>query len=165
MKRRILFLYSAAFLLGGCGADGLTQDGAQKTQAGGSPFMPKDDAAAAVTVALAGNAFVTSAAPGAAEIINENGLANWNSASTVTSAWFRVAAAGPVAVALDAKLPAGGNSTVRVTVNGTPFSVKLAGAAGKTYAVGTVNVAAPGYVKVDLQGISKSGAYLATWPR
>jgi hypothetical protein len=154
MKQRRLFLYSAALILCGCGADSTGE--APVVQAAARQAAP---AATAQSVALAGNAFITSAPAGASEIINDNGLANWSNANTVTSAYFRMASAGSVTLGLDARLAGSKNSTIRVTVNGTPFTVKLAGSSSKTYAVGTVNVAAPGYVKVDLQGVSKDGGY------
>lgn len=158
MKQRRMFLYSAALFLAGCGGDGAST-GAPVAQMLAAAVTVAPAAASTYTVALAGNAFITSAPAGAGEIINENGLANWSSAGAVTSAWFRVASAGAVTLGLDARLAGSSNSTIRVTVNGTPFNVALAGAATRTYAVGTVNVAAPGYVKVDLQGISKDGGY------
>jgi hypothetical protein len=108
------------------------------------------------SVELAGNAFITSADKGA--VIGEHGLTGWSNPATVASTYFRVAEAGPVQVALDASLADGGNSTVRVKINGTPFDVRLAGRARKTYAVGTVHVPAAGYVKVDLQGLTRSKA-------
>ena len=108
------------------------------------------------SVELAGNAFITSADKGA--VIGEHGLTGWSNPATVASTYFRVAEAGPVQVALDASLADGGNSTVRVKINGAPFDVRLAGKARKTYAIGTVNVPAAGYVKVDLQGLSRAKA-------
>lgn len=122
--------------------------------------------AADSVVALAGNAFITSAAPNADEMITDAGLANWTSAGTVTSTYFRVAAApncsrscpATVTLTLNARLAGSDHSTVRVSVNGTSFDVKLAGTATKSYAVGTVVVPA-GYVRVDLQGVSKDGGY------
>jgi hypothetical protein len=162
MKQRRMFLYSAALFLAGCGGDSTSNANAPAAQSlATAPVAVATPSAAAVTstVALAGNAFVTSLPSGAEEIITDSGLANWSNAGAVTSAYFRVAAAGPVTVAMDARLAGSNNSTVKVTVNGTPFTVPLAGAASKTYAVGTVNVAAAGYVKVDLQGVSKDGGY------
>ncbi|NYE60815.1 hypothetical protein FHW58_001967 [Duganella sp. 1224] len=166
MKQRRTFLYSAVLFLAACGGEGagngtpMAQALAAAPSASATSAEPATPAAASTaTVALAGNAFITSAPAGAAEVINDNGLANWNNASTVTSAYFRVASAGSVTLGLDARLAGSNNSTIRVTVNGTPFTVALAGTATKTYAVGTVNVAAPGYVKVDLQGVSKDGGY------
>ncbi|KAF5355292.1 hypothetical protein D9758_006101 [Tetrapyrgos nigripes] len=113
----------------------------------------------AKTVALTGNAFITTAATGTSELINSNGLANWNNANTITSVYFRMASAGSVTVGLNAYLAGSNNSTVRVTINGTAFTVQLAGTTPKTYPVGTVNVTTPGYVKVDLQGMTKDGGF------
>ncbi|KAJ6544626.1 hypothetical protein DFH09DRAFT_928280 [Mycena vulgaris] len=107
----------------------------------------------------AGNAFITTAPAGAGEVINDNGLANWSNANTISSAYFRMASAGEVMVGLNAYLAGSNHSSVRVTINGTAFTVQLAGTTPKTYPVGTVNVAAPGYVKVDMQGVTKDGGY------
>jgi hypothetical protein len=111
-----------------------------------------------LAVALAGNGFVTSAGTGATETIGDTGLVNWTSASTVTSVYFRMAQAGTVAVSLDAKGSGSKASTVRVTVNGVPFNVQLSGKTLATFPVGSVNVPAAGYVKVDLQGLSRGGS-------
>ena len=135
-------------LLAACG-------GATATGNGNTALLAATVAAPATsaTVELAGNAFITSGNEGA--VISERGLSGWSNPAAVASTYFRVGGAGPVQVALDASLADGGNSTIRVKVNGTPFDVKLAGKERKTYAVGTVNVAAAGYVKVDLQGLSR----------
>ncbi|MDL2353755.1 MAG: DUF5077 domain-containing protein [Pseudomonadota bacterium] len=156
MKQRRLFLYSIALILSGCGGGSATSPPVSEARilAAKAPAI----AASALTVALAGNAFITTDT-GGGEIINASGLANWNNAGTVTSAYFRMASAGSVTLGLDAKLSGSNNSSIRVTVNGTPFTVQLAGTASNTYTVGTVNVPAAGYVKVDLQGISKDGGY------
>lgn len=159
MKRRSLLVQSLtpllALLLAGCGGpSAVTTESPRAVQGAQTATVTT-----AATIALAGNAFITSAAPGATEVINSNGLANWTSAGTVASAWFRMDSAGSATVAMDAKLAGSASSTVKVTINGTPFTVNLSGAASKTYAVGTVNVAAPGYVRVDLQGVSKNGGY------
>lgn len=116
----------------------------------------------AKTVALEGNAFITTVPPGSGEVINSSGLSNWNNANTITSVYFRMASAGSVTIGLNAYLVGSNNSTVRATVDGIMFNVHLAGVAPKTYPVGTVNVAAPGYVKVDLQGVTKDGGSFGT---
>jgi hypothetical protein len=66
--------------------------------------------------------------------------------------------AGMLTLALDARSQDSEHSTIRVTVNGQPFTVALAGSAVRSYAVGSIAVAAPGYVRVDLQGVSKDGS-------
>ncbi|WDF69455.1 DUF3472 domain-containing protein [Sphingobacterium oryzagri] len=112
-------------------------------------------------VALAGNAFVTSRPTGASEIINNAGLANWNNAATIISIYFRVEHAGDVQLKLKAKVaPANNSSKIRVAIGNTAREIDLAGADFKDYDLGTFTVQA-GYVKVDLQGISKTGGYFA----
>jgi hypothetical protein len=153
MKHRSSLLYAVLpampLLLAACGGATAT------TSPGGTALLAAAVAAPATTatVELAGNAFITSGQEGA--VIVEHGLAGWSNPAAIASTYFRVDGAGPVQVALDASLADGGNSTIRVKINGTPFDVKLAGKARKTYAVGTVNVAAAGYVKVDLQGLTR----------
>jgi hypothetical protein len=143
-------LVALAFVLGVCGG-----------AAAGNAVQQEGKKAAIVApgmaVALAGNGFVTSAGTGATETIGDSGLVNWTSANTVTSVYFRMAQAGTVALSMDAQGATGKSSTVRVTVNGTAFNVQLSGKA-KNYPIGTVNIAAPGYVKVDVKGISRSGS-------
>lgn len=152
MKHRSSLLYAILpampLLLAACG-------GATTTGTGNTALLATSVVVPGTTstVELAGNAFITCGDKGAA--ISEKGLANWSDPNAVASTYFRVAEAGPVQVALDASLADGGNSTIRVKINGKPFDVELAGKARKTYAVGTVNVAAAGYVKVDMQGLSR----------
>ncbi|MDF2188557.1 DUF5077 domain-containing protein [Paraflavitalea sp. CAU 1676] len=118
-------------------------------------------AAAVINVPLGGNAYITQKDAGAAEVIASYGLANWTSANTITSTYFRLGNTGQLTVAVKAKVPSG-TSSIRVTVNGTPFTLSgLTGKNAQTYTAGTVSITAAGYVKVDLQGISKTGGYFA----
>lgn len=155
MQRRS-FLYSALMLLTACGGD-LASTGEQRAVQGAAAAPVP--VAVTSTVALAGNAFITTAARRGEEEIGDGGLANWSSSAAITSVYFHVASAGAVTLELDASLAGSKKSSIRVTANNTPFTVNLAGSASKTYAVGVINVAAPGYVRVDLQGISKDGGY------
>jgi hypothetical protein len=157
MKRKVLLLNCLALTLAACGGD--AANSAPELSQVSTASQQSEAVAAGATVALAGNAFITSAGTGATEIINANGLANWTNANTVVSSYFRVASAGQVTVSIDAKVGGGGSSKIQVTVNGTPFTVNMSGGSSKTYAVGTVNVPAAGYVKVDLKGVTKSGGY------
>ncbi|WP_293888436.1 MULTISPECIES: DUF3472 domain-containing protein [unclassified Sphingobacterium] len=113
-------------------------------------------------VPLGGNGFVTSAPSGAAEVINSNGLANWNNVNSVISTYAKVPQAGALRVKIRAKvLSSGDSSTVKLTINGISKQIKLKGAALKDYTVGTYSLNTAGYVKMDLQGVTKSGGYFA----
>ena len=168
MQRRSLVLSTllsplALFAAGCGGANGGAAPTVTAAQVTSVPVSLPTNAAAGsssgASVALAGNAFVTNAPAGATEVITDNGLANWTSPDTVTSIWFRMASAGSATLALDARLAGSSSSRIRVTANGKPFELTLIPGATRTYTLGTIDVAAPGYVRVDLQGISKNGGY------
>ncbi len=110
---------------------------------------------------LAGNAFITSKESGTSEQINNNGLANWSNKNTVISSYIRVNKAGTIKLGLNAKvLPDGNSSQVKVTVNGNSKTLDLKNSEINEYPIGDFTVDT-GYVKIDLQGIDKSGAYFA----
>jgi len=113
------------------------------------------------TLPLAGNAFLSSESGSFSEIITNNGLGNWNSDKTVTSTYIRVNKDGKLNLGLKAKvLPAGNTSQVKITVNGESKTIELSGADVKSYPIGDFTVQA-GYIKIDLQGVNKSGGYFA----
>ncbi|WP_205195379.1 DUF5077 domain-containing protein [Chitinophaga sp. Cy-1792] len=115
-------------------------------------------AASSYDVALAGNGFVTTLPAGGAEVITSNGLGNWTSANSITSTYFRVGLTGTLNITVRAKVPSG-TSVIKVTVNGTSFNKTITGTGYTDYSIGSVNITTPGYVQVDLQGVSKSGGY------
>lgn len=110
-------------------------------------------------VPLAGNSFITYAPAGAPEVITGNGLGNWINANTITSTYFKVGNSGMLTLSLKAKVPSG-SSTIKVTVNGTSKNITITGSSYAVHPVGNFNVSS-GYVKVDLQGINKTGNYFA----
>ncbi len=110
-------------------------------------------------VPLAGNAFVTSAPPGAPEVITNNGLGNWINPNTIVSTYFKVGNSGTLNLSLKAKVPSG-TSTIKITVNGVSQNISITGSTYAIHPVGNFSVPV-GYVKVDLQGITKTGGYFA----
>lgn len=123
--------------------------------------QPQTPPSATIAVPLAGNAYITQQAPGSAEVITDSGLGNWTNAGSITSVYFHLGQTGQLNISLKAKVASSGISSVKVTVNGTPFTLNLSGSDYKTYSVGTVSINVTGYTKVDLQGLSKSGTYFA----
>lgn len=110
------------------------------------------------SVPLAGNAFITA---GAAAAINTTGLGNWTNSNTITSTYVKTTAAGNLSLKLRAKVaPAGNSSVVNVTVNGVSKTVNLSGDNYQEFIVGDFP-ATIGYTKIDIQGLSKTGAYYA----
>jgi hypothetical protein len=114
-----------------------------------------------IIIPLAGNAYITQRAPGGKEAIENNGLVGWTNAGSIVSTYFRLEHSGQLTLSVKAKVPSG-SSTIKVVINGMPFTVSgLAGDSEKLYPVGTVNIDRAGYIKVDLQGIDKTGEYFA----
>jgi hypothetical protein len=114
---------------------------------------------AAATVPLGGNAFITQPSPTANETIADDGLHNWDSSKTVVSVYFDVQQAGDLQLALIGALSGASHSTVKVSVGGQSHLVNLGSAASGPFDAGSFTVSEPGYVKVDLQGISTDGGY------
>ncbi|MBP2616444.1 DUF3472 domain-containing protein [Chryseobacterium jejuense] len=116
--------------------------------------------AASFNVPVAGNSFLTAKPSGASEVITSSNLGNWTNSSTVISTYFRVSNTGTLNIGLKASVPSG-TSVVKVTVGSTSKNVTLTGSGYKNYTVGDFTVSSAGYVKVDLQGVSKTGGYFA----
>lgn len=102
-------------------------------------------------VALAGNAYRTSLERDAR--ITEKGLSDWKNPATVVSVYFYVPSPGTVDLMLKAK----GKSLINVTYQKAKFLVKLDAADFQEIPVGEINVSMPGYVRIDLQGVEKTG--------
>lgn len=109
---------------------------------------------------VSGNSFFTVKPSGASEVITTTHLGNWTNSATVISTYFRVSNTGTLNIGLKASVPSG-TSVVKITVGNTSKNITLTGSANTDYIVGDFSVSTPGYVKVDLQGVSKTGGYFA----
>jgi hypothetical protein len=114
--------------------------------------------ASSYSVKLAGNAFIT--AGGGSEQITTQGLQYWSSSSSIISTYFRLSLTGTLTIKVKAK--SSGTSVVAVRVNGTQIgSITINKKSLTTFTVNTINMSNTGYVKVDLQGVSKTSTYFA----
>lgn len=107
-------------------------------------------------VPLEGNGFITQPAAGGSEAIVAGGLVNWKNTSSVVSTYFKLGQIGKLNLAIKASVVTG-TSVVKLTVNGTSFNVTLKGNTPVVFPAGSVDITTSGYVKVDLQGVSKEG--------
>lgn len=110
-------------------------------------------------IPLAGNAYLTNIDSGAS-ISDENGLDSWTNGSSVISIFFKTSSAGKLDLALKGFVE--GSSTITVKVADKSFDVKLNKPSVSTISVGSITILTPGYVRVDLQGKSKTGATFGT---
>lgn len=113
-------------------------------------------------IPMGGNSYVTKQeGEGGGGGRRGGGGARLQSPDTVQSVFFRVDRAGEFDLALKAKLPQG-ESKLRATVNGKAHEIELKGGAEpQSAALGKVQVKEAGYVRVDLQGLKKSGDVFA----
>lgn len=109
------------------------------------------------TISMGGNAYVTQLATGGTETVTSTSLSGWTNPNSVFSTYFRLGLTGSLTVKVKAKVLSG-NSTVKVTINGIAYNVSMTGKNYNTYNVASVNIGSAGYVKVDFQGISKTGS-------
>ncbi|HUM51013.1 MAG TPA: DUF5077 domain-containing protein [Chitinophagales bacterium] len=155
---KIITLFSVVFFISCQKNDSIVPGDSGQRLGGVGPTIPP--ISTGLSIPLAGNAFITTAATNGTESITSNGLENWTSPTAVISTFFRIGVTGLLDVKINAKVNSG-SSTIKVTINGTPYTVAVAGNVIKSYTVATVNITKVGYVKVDIQGVSKTGSNYA----
>ncbi len=149
-QRRCLLAASAAVLLAGLAPLVATADEHQQDE----QARETDSATTASwTIPFGGNAYVT----GGEMPQRRRGRSR---SDLVQSLYFRVDRAADLQIALRAAVPEG-QSQVRATVAGQPFTVDLQGDQPTAFPLGRVRIEQEGYVRVDLQGLSKTGAVFA----
>lgn len=102
-------------------------------------------------VKLSGNAYVTAQRDGAR--ISEQGLTQWSSPASVVSVYLYLHQPEEFKLSLRAR----GQSVVSVTCAGKKHQAKLSSDDFVLAPVGAVKVKAPGYVRIDIQGVKKGG--------
>ena len=104
-----------------------------------------------LAINLSGNGYVTTGQDGA--VITDNGIEDWTSPESVISVYFYLHEPSKADLSLLAK----GDSQIMVSYGKKSFKVNLHSEDYKQVHVGKIDIKKPGYVKVDLQGISKKG--------
>ena len=120
-----------------------------------SPGIPQ--AQNPVRIPIGGNTYVTSGTPDAPDRMGRSGVQNWQSEKTVFSTWFHTDKPAKLTLALQLAV-AEGKSEIRITAEGKSFIIRRAKGGEKTYKAGTISVNNPGYVRVDLQGVRRTGS-------
>nr|WP_217452302.1 DUF5077 domain-containing protein [Mucilaginibacter humi] len=112
---------------------------------------------AAVVVPLGGNAFV---GPQAKAVINEHGLSNWTNGEDVVTVYVRPEKAGSLHIGFKMSVPTG-ESNISVKAAGHTLTKKIAAAGYNVVFFGEINIDKPGYLKIELRGLSKTGSVFA----
>lgn len=106
-------------------------------------------------IPLGGNAWVS-----APDTITDGGLTGLKSAKSTANIYFRVSVAQDLQLALVVRVPQG-SSTIQLSAGKNTFVKKLNNTTFDTVSFGKVHIPEPGYIKVSLKGISKTGAVYA----
>lgn len=111
-------------------------------------------------VPLGGNAYLTSPASGSKDMVEPAGIRNWSDETSVFSIYFRTDRAAEFDLSLRLKVP-DGESVIRATSCGSVFEKKITGAGAQDILLGKIHTQAAGYVRVELQGLRKTGGVFA----
>lgn len=114
-------------------------------------------------IPLGGNCYLTKSSAASSDKVDARGISQWKDGNSGFSVYFRADRAATLDLALRIKVPEG-ESVVRVVVAGKEFRKAVTGDALQELDLGSVTVDAPGYVRLDLSGISKQGAMFASIP-
>ncbi|GAA4462472.1 hypothetical protein GCM10023189_39180 [Nibrella saemangeumensis] len=106
-------------------------------------------------IPVGGNSWVISPT-GGVEFVSNEGLENWQNAQTTLTTYVRVAQAGSLKVSVGLRVP-NGESRFAVTIAGKTVQFTAKGTEQIEYMVDEWTIANAGYVRIDLQGLSKSG--------
>ena len=112
-----------------------------------------------VSVPIGGNSWATSTAEKPATITKE-GLSRWFAHSTTIDTYVRVNQPGTLAVSINLRVPSG-KSRIRITLLGESKEIDVQGNTLINYPLGQWIIARPGYVKISLQGLAKTGRVYA----
>lgn len=104
-----------------------------------------------INIDLSGNAYVTKHQNGA--FISQKGLSGWTDAQSVISVFFYLHQPTTIDLALYAK----GNSVIQVNYAAEKFNIKLQSDDFTIMPVGQIKIKQPGYVQIDIKGVSKDG--------
>ncbi|MDE5721028.1 MAG: DUF5077 domain-containing protein, partial [Paramuribaculum sp.] len=104
-----------------------------------------------LVVGLSGNGYVTRQHGGAQ--VTENGIAQWTDPETVVSVYFYVHQPTTAGLSLYAK----GDSEIKISYGKKSFNVRLQSDSYARVPVGSIDIRQAGYVRIDMQGVSKRG--------
>ena len=114
--------------------------------------------AAEWSVPVGGNTFRTAPSP-SSKGLRRDGTLNWSDQNSVYSIFFHVDRPTELMLGVNAASPVG-QATLRAEVGNNKFKIVVDGPNPRSYTLGAVKVDA-GYVRLDLQGINRTGESFA----
>ena len=111
-------------------------------------------------IPLGGNSFITEKDNNGKERVSNEGWKNWQSEKTVFSTYIKVDKPGSFKVFATMNVPQG-ESKISCVINNESKKIVVNGANDKEYLLGSWTLAKAGYIKIDMQGVSKTGNVFA----
>lgn len=112
-----------------------------------------------LSVPLGGNSWITTHSRSGSEEVTPSGWKDWSDSGTVFSNYLYLSKPGTLVVSAEFTVPKG-ESEIQAIINGVSKGIKVAGPR-KEYKIGEWSIAKAGYTRVDMRGISKTGAVIA----
>lgn len=110
-----------------------------------------------ITIPLGGNSWVSE---NSKAMIRNSGLTNWSAESDLITVYFRAEGSGTADLSLKLSVPEG-KSKISITAEGTTFTKEVSNLGYAIVSIGNIQIRKAGYVKVNLQGLSKTGIVFA----
>lgn len=112
-----------------------------------------------IEVPVTGNTYLAKPSSEYAQLLQTDGLRNWNQNSSDLVAYVRVPSAGVFALAMDTKITKG-TATIKVEINNESRDVVVSSTSNSTQTVGEFSIEKPGYVAIKLKkSTSTDGVY------
>ncbi|WP_276500734.1 DUF3472 domain-containing protein [Terrimonas pollutisoli] len=112
-----------------------------------------------IIVPVGGNSFVTVKDANSNERVTDEGWKNWKSNKAIFSTFIKVEKAGTLKLSALINVPKG-KSKIRCVINDEVKVMNVTENNGRKY-IGEWIISSPGYVKINMQGISKTGDLFA----
>ncbi|MGC4037517.1 MAG: DUF3472 domain-containing protein [Chitinophagaceae bacterium] len=149
MQRIFSIVFSAVLLFSFCIVAGRSD----------SDFKIINNDTGKITIPPGGNSWVTKKAANGNEAVTDSCWINWQHAETIFSIYIGINKAGKLKLSALLNVPEG-ESIIQCSIKGVKKKISLSGIAKKEFALGTWSVT-PGYIKIDVQGVSKTGKVFA----
>ena len=111
-------------------------------------------------VPLGGNSWVSEKASGENEEVTNDGWKNWEDPDAVFSTYIKLAKPGTLQIYALLNVP-DGESVVQCRINNISKKITLRGKENQEHFLGTWNISAAGYIKINIKGIKRTGNLFA----
>ncbi|MCB0632102.1 MAG: DUF3472 domain-containing protein [Lewinella sp.] len=121
---------------------------------------PEDIVSWDIDIPLAGNAWIVDDPSASADLIRETGLTGWSDPVHTVGVYFHLSHTGSLQLAMRARVQSGA-SELQCTLAGKTKTIILNNTDWQLIPIGTFEVTQPGYQRLDLRGVNRTGPEFA----